>query len=58
MTDYRFSEVQPIDVIEYLEFDVILIAVADKRLFEEIKKELVYNRVDAEKVLWISPRYL
>ena len=56
--DYRFSEVQPIDVIEYLEFDVILIAVADKRLFEEIKKELVYNRVDAEKVLWISPRYL
>lgn len=42
-------------IIKSLEYDIIVIAVARKEVYEQIKMELIDMKVDSEKILWIAP---
>ena len=42
-------------IIKSLEYDIIVIAVARKEAYEQIKMDLIDMKVDSEKILWITP---
>ena len=42
-------------IIKNLEYDIIVIAVARKEVYEQIKMELIDMKVDSQKILWITP---
>ena len=52
---YKEGTVQPVEDIKSLDYDLILIAVRDKKVAEEIKNSLADNGVDREKLYWIAP---
>ena len=43
------------EIIKRLEYDIIVIAVARKEVYEQIKMELIDMKVDSQKILWITP---
>lgn len=42
-------------IIKSLEYDIIVIAVARKEVYEQIKMELIDMKVNSQKILWITP---
>lgn len=57
-TRYNYEEfkIQPVDYINDIEFDYILISIADKNMAKSIKTDLCdkYN-IDSTKILWETP---
>ena len=43
------------EIIKRLEYDIIVIAVARKEVYEQIKMELIDMKVNSQKILWITP---
>lgn len=50
-------DVKDIDVIAYVEYDVILIAVMEERLSQIIRKSLCEKGISNHKIVWVKPIY-
>ncbi len=48
-------DVDDVDVLDGLEFDVLLIAVSDEMLMEEIKREIIQKGISEDKIVWKKP---
>ena len=51
-----FREINGIDRLLQDDYDVVLIAVKEKKLADNIKKELIELGVDSAKILWLKPK--
>lgn len=50
--------INPVNVIDELEYDLIVVAVKEKSLFDIIWKSLEYRGVDIKKLYWDEPQDL
>lgn len=48
-------DVENVEVLNDLEFDVLLIAVSNEMMMQEIKEETMKNGINKEKILWKKP---
>lgn len=53
--NYNFITVIGIEELLQLEFDILLIAVKNKYLADDIKKDLIEIGINADKILWEKP---
>lgn len=53
---FPFCEVKEVANIKQYHYDMILIAVKDKNVAIQIKNDLIENRVDEQKIIWMEPQ--
>ena len=53
--NYKEGKVEPIDRMDEIDFDLILIAVREESVAKEIKNSLAKSGIDREKLFWIAP---
>lgn len=53
---FPFYEVKEVANIKQCQYDMILIAVKDQNVAIQIKNELIENRVDEQKIIWMEPQ--
>lgn len=53
---YLYREVMNVDQIICVEFDLVVLAVKDKEIAEDIRKELEEMKIPTNKVLWLKPK--
>ena len=46
----------PVFTIERIDFDILLIAVANEKVADEIKEQLIQRGVEAGKIYWSAPQ--
>lgn len=51
-------EVEPVDILDTIDFDYILIAIYNDKIAHDIIDELVLNGIPKEKLLWKKPHYV
>lgn len=57
--NYQYIELSGVEVLDAKEFDTLIIAIKDKKVAEEIRKQLVNKGIDKNKIVWSEPeRYV
>lgn len=56
--DIYADEVKSVETIKELEYDMVVIAVKDKGIADQIKIKLIEMGVNAEKISWFDPIYI
>lgn len=54
--DYPYTKIEGIDVLDMIDFDILIIAVRKEELAEEIYQQLVSKNIDKGKMVWRKPR--
>ena len=52
------AEVSEPERLKEIEYDILIIAVKDYELAEQIKKELIEQGISENKITWSTPQYL
>ena len=55
---FPYREVSAVEEIAYMEFDLVVLAVKDKEISEEIKQKLIKMGIPQKKILWYKPQKL
>lgn len=53
--DYPYIDLYGVEILDKVEFDILVIAVKERKLAEEIGRQLVSKGIKKQKILWSKP---
>ena len=54
--NYPYIKLSGLEVLNTLEFDMLIIAVKKKKVSEEIRKQLADKGIENDKIFWSEPK--
>lgn len=54
---FEYYKVQPVEILERIDFDIIVIAVSNGQMAKKIRNDLIELGVQSDKILWKMPEF-